>query len=344
MAQFVIDDSDMPVAPEEYPISLGALGPTAPQLGKDGQGVIWDYTDMDHVGQRVDSFFTVDDTPFAYRVNFDDPFDPDYQADHAQRRPEAASDSIALPIEVEDRYDYFKKKNSGYELLGIGATVNGFPTSTKYDPKDTVHHFPLQYGAIDSSYGKMVFDAIPDLYYEQERWRYDTVDGEGTVHTPFGDFDCLRIKTRLRIRDSLKSDSLNIDTALFRPVRMIYRWMAEDKGVPVLLISERGGTENRVEYLDSLRTSSSRELSDHPSEEASIHPVPANDRLFIELKESGWERYELYSLTGERLDADRLDASPGRFSVDLSGYSEGVYLLRLEGEKGVIRKRVVKGE
>lgn len=343
MAQFVIDDSDMPVAPEEYPISLGTLGPTAPPLEQDGQGVIWDYGDMDHVGQRVDSFFTVDDTPFAYRVSFDDPFDPDYQADHAQRRPEAASDSIALPIEVEDRFDYYKKKNSGYELLGFGATINGFPTSTKYDPKDTVHHFPLQYGAIDSSYGKMVFDDIPDLYYEQERWRYDTVDGEGTVHTPFGDFDCLRIKTRLRIRDSLKSDSLNIDTALFRPVRMIYRWMAEDKGVPVLFISERGGTENRVEYLDSLRTNSAPSRVAMNEDGPELYPVPAEKLLFIEGKQGEWERYELFSLTG-KLQKEGPISSGERSSIDVSELSRGVHVLRIVGEKRIWRERVLIAE
>ncbi|MFB6257488.1 MAG: T9SS type A sorting domain-containing protein [Flavobacteriales bacterium] len=344
MGQTVLNGDNMTDAPAQYVYSIASQGPLTPPLSKNGQNTSWDYTDMDRLGQSIDSFFTVANTPLAYRTKFDNPLQPDYEADHAFHLPERASDSIQLPVEVEDRYNYYKETSTGYELLGFGARINGLPTSSKYDPKDRVYPFPLQYGATDSSYAQLTFDAISGFYYEQQRWRVDTVDGEGTLVTPYRTYNaCLRVKTHLLIRDSLKSDSLGIDTAIYRPERIIYEWLTPADSVPVLRIVERGGVVNRVEYRDTLQ-SSSISTKNEGKDGVRVYPVPAQKRVHVRVPDPDKKRLQLWSMKGKRLQSRTIPSRTDRIQLDLRPYPAGVYMLLLEGKNGVIRKKLVKEE
>ncbi|MFB6259074.1 MAG: T9SS type A sorting domain-containing protein [Flavobacteriales bacterium] len=342
--QFSLNDADMPgSAPRQYRYSQGTLGPTAPPLSKTGNGVTWGYMDIQRVGQRVDSFFQVSNTPLAYRAKFDNPFDPGYQADHAKRAQGLSSDSLQLPVQIEDRFDYFKKANGAYELLGFGARVNGIPSSSKFVPKDTVYPHPLQYGVKDSSYARMVFDNVPGLYYQQERWRQVEVDGMGALITPYEHYDkVLRVRTELRIRDSLKSDSLGIDFAAFRPTKVLYEWLAKDEGVPVLRIVTRNGTVNSVEYRDTVATNTSVDLSPRKEEGPRLYPNPVVSELHLSVEPGRWDRAEIWTLRGKRMEARELKPGRADLEIKLGGLSSGVYLLRLKGEERQFRKKLIK--
>lgn len=343
-AQFSLNDKDMPgQVPQQYRYSQGDLGPTTPPLSKSGKGVKWFYADIQRVGQRVDSFFQVSNTNFVYRSYFDDPFDPDHQADHALKGQGLSGDSIQLPLEIEDRFDYFKKANAAYELLGFGVRINGIPTASKFVPKDTVYPHPMQYGVSDSSYARAIFDDVPGLYYEQERWRQVEVDGIGSLITPYKSYGkVLRVRTVLRIRDSLQSDSLGIDLATFRPEKVLYEWLAAGEGVPVLRIVTRGGTVNSVEYRDSLVSSISAHSTGGEEKSPRIYPNPLVDDLHIVMQPGLWERAEIWSLQGQRLKTREL--SPDRASIDirLEGLSSGVYLLRMEGDDRQLQRKLIK--
>ncbi len=340
--QLSIDTTDMPDAPSTFVYSLAAEGNNTPSLGKKGQGVTWDYTDLDRLGQRVDTFFQVSNTPYAYRTKFDNPLDPAYLADHALHLPEGSSDSLSLPIEVEDRYDYYKETSSGYEVVGFGATINGFPTSTKYDPKEVVYPMPLQYQVGDSSYARFVFDQIPGFYYEQERWREDTVDGEGMLITPYATYsNCLRVKTHLTIRDSLKSDSLGVDTAIYRPEKILYEWLVPGGGVPVLRIVERAGVVNRIEYRDTLHNTALAS-SKRKERKVDLFPDPARSELFLEWQGSEWRTVELWNLRGEKVWEGSIDPDASAYRLNLEGYRAGMYILRLKGPTGVHTEKFVK--
>lgn len=339
--QLSLDSAELPHAPDQHIYSIATLGPTVPPLSKDGQGVIWDYNDMDRVGQEIDSFFTVSNTPAAYRTQFDNPFQPEYVADLAYKRPDRASDSIALPVEIEDRYDYFKRRVGAYELLGFGAKINGFPTSTKFQPKDSIYPLPLEFDRKGRSYASFTFDAIPGFYYEQERWRRDTVDGEGKLITPYQVYDpCLRIKTRLTIRDSLKSDSLGVDTAVYRPEKILYEWMAPGEEVPVLRIVERGGVVNRVEYRDTLHNSS---LAQNGGDGGlKLHPNPTRSTFFLNIERAKWQKLEIWSFRGEKLKTKKFGDRTTRVRMDLQGLADGVYMVVLKGGNALRRGKVVK--
>jgi hypothetical protein len=341
-AQFALDTSDLPKAPATYVYSLATLGPTTPPLSKDGRDVVWNYLDTDRLTQEVDTFFTVSNTPSAYRLRFDNPFDPDYLADHAYKVPERGTGGFSLPIQVEDRFDYYRKTPGVYELLGFGATINGLPVSARYDPKDELHPMPLRYDTSASSYAKLIMDQIPDVYYEQEVWRKDTVDGVGRLVTPYETYDpCLRLKTHLTIRDSLKSDSLGIDTAIVRPEKVLYEWMAEGERVPVMRIVVRGGAVNRVEYRDTLHNTSIASEAKQ-QEGARLYPNPTSSHVELGYEPGHWEQLELRTLKGERLLRERIPSRSSHYRIDMRPYPAGTYIIRFLGDDGTLHRKLVK--
>ena len=68
-------------------------------------------------------------------------------------------------------------------------------------------------------------------------------------------------------------------------------------------------------------------------------PNPANDKLYISGENSGYHRAELFSPVGQLLQT----IMPGQTgaTIDLSGYSEGMYLIRMFGKDGVASQKLL---
>ena len=74
--------------------------------------------------------------------------------------------------------------------------------------KEIIFNFPIDYNDVDScsSDGSL---AIPSLgYFGLVRSRVNTVDGWGSITTPFGTFNALRVRSVVNEMDSIYVDSL----------------------------------------------------------------------------------------------------------------------------------------
>ena len=68
----------------------------------------------------------------------------------------------------------------------------------------------------------------------------------------------------------------------------------------------------------------------------SIFPNPTSDVLSLSSR-YGIRRISIYSIKGKKLNVQLKDNS-----IDLSSFSIGVYLLRIESNEGISMKRVIK--
>ena len=86
--------------------------------------------------------------------------------------------------------------------MGRGITVSGIPLALNLNPRDTVFKFPLNYGDLDSSNfrGSVSIPSIGGII--QQGKRITKVDGWGKVKTPYGTFDCIRIKAKVAFKES----------------------------------------------------------------------------------------------------------------------------------------------
>jgi hypothetical protein len=70
-----------------------------------------------------------------------------------------------------------------------------------------------------------------------------------------------------------------------------------------------------------------------------VYPVPATDKLFVEVIESG-STVELITVTGQVVSTYTNVSANSRFAIDTTPFENGMYLIRVENEKGSLVKTV----
>ena len=190
---------------------------------KTGAGYRWDFSSLVINGQGIDTFksalsinplfafffgFTDFGTPSTNKINF-------------------------TSLGLTNAYDFYKTSNSNMEINGIALTYNAVPFPTTYTIPDKVYQFPLTYGRNDVSPYDVNIQIQGLGGIHQVGTRTNTVDGWGTVITPYDSFHCIRVKTVLT-----ETDSINLTTAGLTvgvPVPTVsYKWLANGVKIPVL--------------------------------------------------------------------------------------------------------------
>lgn len=266
-SQIVINQNDMPNVGDTIRFNttynLGAIDYTL-----TGPGYNWDYSSLSTIlPQNADTFVHVWNTPLLYQIVFLYPF----VSTIAQ--PQADFDLIPN-LTLSDVYKYYKESSSEFKEVGTGFTVNGIPLPFKYDEDDIIYRFPLEFGDSDSSTSSFSIN-IPGLgYYGSVKKRVNFVDGWGTLTTPFGTFEVLRMKTVINQHDSIYIDTLNFGLPI-NTETIEYKWLGKTFGRPLLKISKTGFLPAVAEYIYSeiepLVVSLGPDINTCPGEEVVIH-------------------------------------------------------------------------
>ena len=333
-AQITVTDADMPSAGDIKVVSIGnPMDISNPEL--TGTNYTWDFSLLTAVQQRQDTFVTVSSTPLGYQVFFNNIIlYPDHVADFGLK----VESPISLPqLSVEDVIDYHANSSSHFKRVGFGARINSVPTSVRFTPTDTQYVFPMNYG--DTWQGNYFYDiTIPALlYFGESATRTDTVDGWGTVMTPFGTFDALRVKSILHKTDSTYIDLVGFGTTQNLPEEIEYKWLANGQDIPVMKIVTRGGIVTTVEYLDNFLGIGIDE-KDHA--DIQIRPNPANDLVFVETQGSHTSGVRVYSLDGQLVKS--LTSTVKTIRLDVSDLANGTYVIEVsDGDRMVSEQLVI---
>jgi hypothetical protein len=176
----------------------------------------------------------VGSTNIVYSLVYADIFFNNNRANHV-------TEGVDIPfydvLPIEDPYTFYYRSANVYRKVGYGAAVAGIPLPITMDQQDVVYELPLNYGNTSSS--SSAYDiAIPNLaYYGYRQVRTNVVDGWGTINTPAGSFNALRVKTVIAGRDSIRLDTLSVAFAIERPLYTEYKWLTPGRKVPVLQIN-----------------------------------------------------------------------------------------------------------
>ena len=241
-AQIVITRNDMP---DPNDILLYRLSTTTggTDYTATGENYFWDFSGLNSLYIDVDAYYNVSETPVAYQAAFGlPPYNP--PATIALDRGGA---DIIPGISVDDWFDFFKETSSAYTYVGFGVRLNNIPVPIKFDNPETLYTFPLGYGSADSSETERSLPIADFGYYETHRKRVNQVDGWGTITTPFGTFQTIRMVSTLYAHDSIFIDSLGTGYAVNR-VEKEYQWLANGYHRPILRIVESNLKPLRIEY------------------------------------------------------------------------------------------------
>lgn len=251
-AQITITSSDMPNENDAILVSVNnSVGSSDPLL--TGVNYTWDYSSLTPNVQQFELFDSPQNftSPYSYLFN---PFNTSYGRNNYE------FSTISLPggTEITAAYDFFKESSSRFKQIGAGFTVNAVPIPFLYSQEDIVYEFPMNYLNTDDCNYKYGLD-IPGMgYYGQSGHRINVVDGWGTLITPFGTFQTLRVKSTIDAIDTIYNTSAGGGVNIQRPLKYEFKWLAIGKKIPVLKIEalEIAGNINvsNVRYTDSARS------------------------------------------------------------------------------------------
>jgi len=354
-----ITAADMPVVGDSLRLSQASpvLPASAPPLSRNGANQTWNYASLVAIGQRVVRYNNVSSAAGALlQLTFNNAF---FGADtratlvSPQGLPAAAG---TLP--VSDPLEFSAVSTADYRLVGYGGTFSGTAVPVTYASRaqqDVIYRFPVSYGsaaAVSNSLLTTPAALASSGYFSQKRQRTNQPDAWGTLTTPFGTFQALRVVTTLADHDSIALGGAP-GQGLTLPVVREYKWLAKGVHVPVLTITTTavGGTEviASVEYRDTFRrfvglaarsAATEAMLGTYPNPSA----VGAELRLAVPAS-SGPLTVSGTDLLGRQLFSKAYPASPAGvllLSADTFGTFRGVLLLTVQTAHGTATRRVVR--
>ncbi|MCS6991037.1 MAG: T9SS type A sorting domain-containing protein [Chitinophagales bacterium] len=317
--QITITQSDLPEVDDTYILTYAVGFQTDLEL--TGAGFFWDFSGLTPLFSVGDTFKAISDLSGAFQFFF-------LFSDMANRGPAAA---FLENLGLEGAYTVYTLTSSKLQIDGYAAELLGIPIPMVYGSKDVVYHLPLHYGKQDSSQAFLEFSLPGVFYFAQNRKRVNTVDGWGTVLTPIGMFECLRIKSIVTESDSIFVDTLQLGSR-FDLQTIEYKWLAPGQGLPVVQVNAQmvGGfpVVTQVIYKDTVFHSIGIAEVNHP--ELTIWPNPAAQWVFIHLPEQ-FGMLTVHDATG-RVWWNR-EAS-GRTLLPVALWPEGCYLISFTHQSG----------
>lgn len=285
-AQITITAADMPVNGDTLRYSYADPLTSTVNLAQTGANVSWDFSAMMPIAQGVDTYKTAAQVNASYGGTISSTA---YGFKVADSLPGA-------PIAVKDVYNFFNKKTNPdrFVIEGFGANIGGFPTPVVYSNEDEVYYFPLQYTDYDSSSFKLTLSLFGLGSLSQEGYRRTSVDGWGTIKTPFATTPVQVIRVRSEV---VESDTIRYGTTVIGLPRhyVEYKWLANGEHYPLMFVTTQvvAGTENTstIQYRDTKRALGIFNAA--PAvQQLSVYPNPATDAITLRIP-AGWIQYSV---------------------------------------------------
>lgn len=316
-SQITITQADMPGSGDTLRFS-NALNAPAEVYNLDGPNQTWDFSALSPSTQDVASYKSSLQTSYAFF----------FLGLNKYGRKIADTLGVAA-FQFTDVYNFFKKSSTAFEVEGIGLKYQGLPLPAYYTEKDKLYQFPLAYGDRDSS--RLAFSiALSTLAsYSQVGYRINQVTGWGSITTPFGTFNCLKLKSRIVTADSLNISGFPVK---FNRVQVEYKWLANGIHIPVMEITgnELGGTfvPSTIRYRDIPR---SNVLFAPPVAQFSANPTQVSPGENVSFTNSSQGSFLAFQWTFDPADGIQFEnntsdtsrnpvltfANPGLYSVSL---------------------------
>lgn len=340
MAQITITNADLPVSGNNYLLSNGSTAQVV-DFTTTGPNTTWDFSTLIPVSQDTDSYvslLSLGSITYGFTFGF---------GANAANLVTAVDLFAGLPagtLPISDLVSFFNKSSTSYKQVGLGAALAGIDIPFAFSNKDFVYNLPLNYGAMDSCLSGGSLNVPNTAYIQIDRSRVNHVDGWGSITTPYGTFNALRVRSVVNEFDSLYADTLGFGFGFPQPETIEYKWLANGKGVPVLQINTTVvfGIESvaSIRYIDSLRPLGVNEMVNLSA--FNVYPNPANQNSIItfELAKKSDVTLKLYALDGKQIAViENKTLHQGTFNYYLKPealkVNNGIYLLEvtIDGQK-----------
>lgn len=328
-AQITLLSSDMTSVGDvvtRYSDTIPAYGP-----GPSGAGVTWDFSSAVREDTAITTVVTVASTGF--------------QSDFS-------SSDYAMEGVEGDSWLYFEHDANSMSSTGAAGNLlgNGNITSPFSNPL-TLHEFPRTYQSnFDDTYafvteasGTGLPTPIPvhSLRLTHDGHVYDTTDAYGTLITPTGTYDALRVKTVDYTHDVVEIRLISIspwtEFSNTMDTSTTYSWHAKEQKLAIAEFAfDSIGNPARFTF-SAVPPVSTVGIADQEEASVSVYPQPATDFLYLK----GLDNF--YNYTAEILSIDGKVCSNnqlGSTRISVATLPRGVYILRLISKDGIHEKPI----
>ncbi len=337
-AQITITTTDLTHSGDIYTVSTGSAF-TGMDVTLTGANYNWDYSLLNFVSQTRDTIFAETATSSLLSLYY---INSGFNANRSNQATHGTGATIGT-INISDVWNFYYNSSASFNQPGFGAIVNGAPLPIAYTSRDIIYPFPLTSTSTNtSSFGYSIdLTTTLGIYYGVRKVRTNEVDGWGSVTTPYGTFNSLRVKSTVVEVDSFYVDSLHFGFNTPAITTIEYKWLASGKGIPVLQINTSvGGVVSQITYRDTLNTTSLAQVPTF-NQELQVFPNPSNgNQTFskMNLERASDLKFEIYTIDGKLISTESVRAANGLFihplNFDKNNLVNGEYLLKVTSDGG----------
>ena len=304
-----------------------------------GTNFSWNFSSVTTTTEGVRSFKSAIQTPYAlFFFSF---------SGFAEKLPDV---NIGGGFGFTDYYNFYKKQTSPVQAFiadGVGLTFSSVPLPSYYSDKDELYVFPMTYPKYDSTTFRFstLSTALIPIIYSKTGYRVTQVDGWGTVQTPFGTENCLRLISTQYSKDSIKNTIIPIPIGFANTTRS-YQWMTATSKIPYFEVTGNVVGSNFIPTSARFRGFKQKETNfvGISSEEAIsiiVYPNPVKDVIKLSAAAEVVSS-EILDLSG-KVVLKLQSATAGQEQViDVSSLAPGIYSIRIQAAAQQYQMRFAK--
>jgi len=339
-SQITLTSADVPVSGDTIRLSVASPLSNV-NFTQTGANFAWNFTTLVPDSQVVDSFLAVSSTGFTYSLYFS------AFTGHPSNSAHKGVDLSIIPgIPLTDAYNFYNKTSLKYEQVGLGATLSGIQVPVGYTNKDVIYNFPVNFNDADSSDSNFSISltGTGSLYGNQHRVNH--VDGWGSLQTPYGTFNVLRVVSEITAHDSVYLDTLSQGFGIDQPLTREYKWIGNNKRLPLLQVTTQEvlGVETitSIRYRDSVRVLPIPTGIDEivSTNDIQLFPNPSKDNSLLRFVSDANKsiNISIVNLSGKEIQSKNYFAKNGfnEFLLSSTNLSSGVYFVKInQADKNV---------
>lgn len=291
--------------------------------GGSGASQVWDFSTL--AVHNRDTMTFVDPSITPYDTSF-------------------TGDNAAAFMSNENFWGYFYKSASLLQTVGVVGDMfgNGTPLEIEFNPRETIMSFPFTYMDVltDTSSFEIIMDTIKMV---QTTYKTIGADGWGSVITPVGTFNALRLATT-----KIEQQSLFLLVAGFwvpafsqTDTSYSYEWWTDNTAFkfPVVTFNwnpDSMQVDGDVEYLEATFVSSG--ILDK-NIDVKLYPNPSSGIFHI--KCDNIRSIEIINISGKLVYSKSFEGIISNININLRDYSKGIYLINIYTDQGLINKKII---
>lgn len=338
-AQISITMSQMPSSGDTVRMSIANLNSVGDYTAT-GANYNWDFSNLVPTDQTMREFKPSFQTPYAFYF-----LPPKYGEKILDAVPIPNIPLGGITISIEDIYSFYRKNGtSSFNSEGLGLKMSGIPVGATFTDEDELYQFPLNYLNRDSTRFSLTTptNTLVPFTYKKHGYRITEVDGWGTITTPFGTQNCLRVVTTQYSIDTIHIPSVpaGFNKFGFPNYMRSYQWLTLNENVPYLEVSGNlvgnNFTPTQARYRDQIRYFVGSQEYSKEENMFSVFPNPSNDKIKISYLANNLQAsYFIIDMSGKQIKSGFLNSSKNNdniFEINISDFPQGIYSIQFTAQ------------